>query len=417
MSHQIFSSIGVSVSKCRVCETEYRPFISFGKQPIANGFLTPDKFKDEYFFEMQVGFCENCKMVQLIDQPDREMMFHENYAFFSSTSNHMQIHFKNTALKLKERFLKNSDPFVVEIGSNDGIFLKNFHELNVRHLGVEPSKNVAEVAKSKGINTVNEFFDKTLALKAIELNGKAHLIYSANVICHIPYINSIFSGVEALLASDGVFVYEDPYLGDIIQKTSYDQIYDEHVFFFSVMSVSELAKKNNLEVFDVEPIETHGGSMRYFIAPKGARAITENVSRQLQVEKNLKLDELKTYEQFKKNVENSREELVSLLKKVKSEGKRVVGYAATSKSTTILNYCQIGPDLVEFISDTTPLKHNKFSPGMHIPVKEYSEFSKKHPEYALLFGWNHSKEIKAKEQSFMSSGGKWIEYVPNVHVE
>ncbi|MES2767728.1 MAG: class I SAM-dependent methyltransferase [Bdellovibrionota bacterium] len=403
-------------TSCRVCEKKLESFISFGNQPIANGFLSPDQFSKEYFFELSVGFCNECKMAQLISQPDAKMMFHENYAFFSSTSKYMEQHFATVADKLSDKVLPKEDPFVLEIGSNDGIFLQNFKNKNIRHLGVEPSANVAKCAMEKGINTTTEFFDKELAAQIVSKNGTADLIFSANVICHIPNINSIYQGVKKLLSPKGYFVYEDPYLGDIIQKTSYDQIYDEHVFFFSALSVSNLAQRNGLELVDVEHIETHGGSMRYFIAHAGAQKVSQAVKKQIEFEKNIGLENLETYIKFSKNVENSKEKLFSLLKKLKLDGKRVVGYAATSKSTTVTNYCNITPDLVEFISDTTPLKQNKFSPGVHIPVKSPDQFKSQYPDYALLFGWNHAKEIMEKEQDFVSKGGKWIVYVPEVKV-
>lgn len=402
---------------CRVCDNQVEPFISFGKQPIANGFLSQEQFSNEHYFELKVGFCSHCNMVQLIDQPQRELMFHENYAFFSSTSQHMKKHFSVAAHQFMDRFLaSNKNPFVVEIGSNDGIFLQNFKEKQIRHVGVEPSANVAAFAAKQGIETVNKFFDEELALDLKKQHGTADLIFSANVICHIPNINSIFSGVEHLLSPNGVFVYEDPYLGDIIQKTSYDQVYDEHVFFFSALSVSYLAEKNGLELVDVEPLSTHGGSMRYFIARKGSREIGSAVGKQILFEKGLKLDRMDTYVQFRKNVETSREQLMQLLNQMKNEGKRVVGYAATSKSTTVTNYCGITDKLVEFICDTTPLKQNKFSPGAHIPVKSHEHFKNNYPDFALLFGWNHAKEIMEKEQDFVRQGGRWIVYVPEVKI-
>lgn len=404
------------MSKCRICNTDYSEFINFGPQPIANGFITEDKKDNEYFFEMKVGHCPNCNMVQLIDQPEREKMFHGEYPFFSSLSKHMQVHFKNFSETIQQKYLQNvNDPFVVEIGCNDGIMLKNFADKKIRHLGVEPSENVAKVASEKGINVTSKFFDYDLAVNAKEQYGAADAILSANVICHIPYIDSIFSGVEKLLSEKGIFAYEDPYLGDIVEKTSYDQIYDEHVFFFSAISVSYLAKKFNLELVDVEAQPTHGGSMRYYIARKGAFTPSENVSSLIKNEKELGLDNANTFENFRKNVEKSRDDLVGLLEKLKNEGKRVVGYGATSKSTTVLNYCNIDKNLIEFISDTTPLKQGKVSPGKHIPIRPYEDFKENLPDYALLFAWNHRKEIMEKEEAF-SSSKKWITYVPEVQV-
>tara|TARA_B100001093_G_C26584382_1_gene908712 strand:- start:215 stop:925 length:711 start_codon:yes stop_codon:yes gene_type:complete len=235
--------------------------------------------------------------------------------------------------------------------------------------------------------------------------------------CHIPYLHSVVAGVKSLLKPKGILTFEDPYLGDIIEKTSYDQIYDEHVYYFSVNSISNLFEQHGLEVIDVLPQDVHGGSMRYVIAHKGAYEVSGNVAKQLEKEHQLGLHLSETYEKFKKNVEKSRDDLMDVLNKLQSEGKRVVGYAATSKSTTVTNYCGITPEHLEFISDTTPIKQGKYSPGAHIPVKNYEEFKNNYPDYALLFGWNHSKEIMANETGFVFSGGKWICYVPEVTIQ
>jgi len=352
----------------------------------------------------------------LVEQPDREMMFHENYAFFSSTSTRMTAHFKEFAELVVNEYFASEDPFVVELGSNDGIMLQNFAEARIRHLGVEPSANVAEVAINKGISTISEFFDEKLAERIVAENGQADAVLAANVMCHIPYLHSVGAGIKLLLKPGGVLMFEDPYLGDIVEKTSYDQIYDEHAFYFSVASVSYLFEKHGLEVVDVMPQDVHGGSMRYVIAHKGARAVSEAAVRQREKEGRLGLHSAETFEQMRRNIESSRDKLKEILTDLKSDGKRVVGYAATSKSTTVTNYCGITSDLVEFISDTTPIKQGKYSPGAHIPVRAYEEFSADYPEYALLFGWNHAEEIMAKEQKFMESGGKWIVYVPEVKI-
>jgi len=402
--------------QCLTCKSNYEPFISFGKMPIANGFLTPDQFDDEYFFEMKVGFCANCKMVQLANQPDRERMFHQNYAFFSSTSSRMALHFKEFADSIKQKYLPSADAFVVEIGSNDGIMLQNFAEKGIAHLGIEPSANVAKVAIQKGIKTTSEFFDEELAGKIVVDHGKADAILAANVMCHIPCLHSVAAGVKILLKPEGVLAFEDPYLGDIIEKTSYDQIYDEHAFYFSLESVSHLFEQYDLEVVDTIHQNVHGGSMRYVIAHKGKKEISPEVQKLREKEKRFGLQSPKTFELLCENIKISRDKLLAVLTDLKSQGKRVVGYAATSKSTTVTNYCGITPDLVEYISDTTPIKQGKFSPGVHIPVKPYEEFCSNYPDYALLFGWNHAEEIMANEQEFVKSGGKWIVYVPEVGI-
>ncbi|MDO9580886.1 MAG: class I SAM-dependent methyltransferase [Bacteroidales bacterium] len=404
------------MKECLICNSQIEPFMSFGQMPLANGFLAPDKFADEYFFELSVASCPCCGMFQLMEQPNREMMFNEHYPFYSGSSKGMAVHFQEFAEHVKKDHLFSTDPFVVEIGSNDGIMLRHFADADIRHLGIEPSFNVAQVAIDNGINTISTFFDEDCASEIVKKYGQADAFLAANVMCHIPCLHSIVKGIGILLKPKGVVMFEDPYLGDVIENTSYDQIYDEHVFLFSLSSISYLFGQHDMEIIDIEPQETHGGSMRYVIARKGMHPVSERVHIQLEKEKSMGLNNPETYELFRKDCEHSRESLMALLQDLRRQGKRIIGYAATSKSTTILNYCGIGPDLIEFISDTTPIKQGKFSPGAHIPILPYEEFLVKYPDYALLFAYNHAKEIMAKEQKFMASGGKWIMYVPEVKV-
>ncbi|HWA73952.1 MAG TPA: class I SAM-dependent methyltransferase [Polyangiaceae bacterium] len=405
------------MSKCLISGADTETFLSFGRMPIANGFLDADQFGNEHFFELKVGYCPESKMVQLTELVERERMFHENYAFFSSTSRRMAEHFGRFAGFVESRYLEgSSDPFVVEIGSNDGIMLQHFAGRNVRHLGIEPSANVAKVAIDKGIRTISEFFDEALARRIVAEHGQADAFMGANVMCHIPYMHSVMAGVRLLLKPTGVLVFEDPYLGDIVEKTSYDQIYDEHAFYFSVASVEYLVARHELELIDVIAQPVHGGSMRYVIGHRGARPVSENVSKQRRLEQQLGLDRAETYQQFARQVAQSKQDLMTLLGDLKRQGKRVAAYGATSKSTTVTNYCGITPELVEYISDTTPIKQGKFSPGAHIPVVPHERFASGYPDCALLFAWNHAQEIMAKEQAFRDQGGKFILYVPKVHL-
>ena len=391
--------------------------MSFGRMPIANGFLKVEEIPSEYFFELAPAFCEPCGMFQLVEQPPPDKMFHGQYAFYSSTSRYMQVHFEKFAQSVISGVLADrADPFVVELGSNDGIMLRNFHARGMRHLGVEPSVNVAEVARSRGINTISAFFGVKLAGEIEAENGRADAILAANVMCHIPDLPGVADGVRRLLKPDGVFVFEDPYLGDMIAKTAYDQIYDEHVFIFSATSVKNAFAPHGLELVDVAPQKTHGGSMRYTLAPMKSRPATSAVGECLARERKQGLGRPETYVQFKQNCETSRSRLMEMLNSLRREGRRVVGYGATSKSTTVTNYCGITPEHVEFISDTTPIKQGKLSPGAHIPVRPYDEFVRAFPDYALLFAWNHADEIRENEQSFVGGGGRWIVYVPEVKV-
>ena len=401
--------------QCLICENEYQPFIDFGDMPIANAFATKEELKDEYTFPMKVGFCESCNMVQLIEQPDREKMFHENYAFSLQLKLHERA-FQTFTSSVSELQGLNRNSFVVEIGSNDGTMLQNFVSENIPCLGVEPSKNVAQVARDKGIEVITDFFDQALAEKITQSHQKADAILSANVMCHIPYMHSIYYGVKSLLKEDGVFVFEDPYLGEVIEKTSFDQIYDEHVFLFSAHSVSHLAGMHDLELINVEPQITHGGSMRYTIAHKGTKTVSAHVKGLMQQERGLGLDKKEVYQGFANGVDKIKADLIELLTKLKSEGKKVVAYGATSKSTTVTNYFGITPELVECIYDTTPIKQNKVSPGAHIPVLPYEQFRSRNPDYVLLFAWNHAAEIMEKEKDYMGADRHWITYIPSVTV-
>ena len=384
--------------------------------PIANGFLEPKDVASEYFFELEVGYCPESRMVQLTQLVEKERLFHDHYAFFSSTSRRMAEHFERFATDVRERYIEDpANAFVCEIGSNDGIMLQHFARAKIRHLGIEPSQNVAEAGRARGVNAISEFFDEQLAQRIVDEYGQADAFLGANVMCHIATIHTVAAGIRRLLKPKGVLVFEDPYLGDIVEKTSYDQIYDEHVFYFSAASVSHLFGMHGLELVDVEPQQVHGGSMRYTIAHRGAHPVSDRVARQEARERELGLDRPETYARFADNVRKSRDELVALLSDLKRQGRRVAAYGATSKSTTVTNFGGITPELVEYFSDTTPIKQGKLSPGVHIPVSPYERFVKEPPDFALLFAWNHAQEILAKEKGYAERGGKFILYVPRVH--
>jgi methylation protein EvaC len=385
--------------------------------PLGNGFLGTENIKGEYFFPMEIGYSEVSMMLQLIEQPTPEKMFHDHYAFYSSTSSFMAQHFKQFAQQVMQSgYLAKDDSFVVELGCNDGIMLKNFAEKRVRHLGIEPSLNVAQEANKQGVRTRSDFFTEVLAETIVREDGQADAFLAANVMCHIPDIVGVVKGIKKLLKPTGVVMFEDPYLGDVVAKTSYDQIYDEHVFLFSALSIQYLFGLQGMELIDVLPQKTHGGSMRYVIAHQGAYPVKDSVKQIIAKEKAQGLDKLATFDTFRANVDQSRSKLVALLKDLKAQGKKVAGYAATSKSTTILNYCGIGPDLIEYICDTTPIKQGKLSPGVHIPVVPYESFKTNPPDYAVLLAWNHAEEIMAKEKEYVAAGGKWIVHVPDVKV-
>ena len=407
----------MALNLCRVNGSHLTKVLDFGMQPLGNGFITEEQKLGEYFFRMEIGYSETSMMLQLLKQPLPEKMFHDHYAFYSSTSKYMANHFKSFAEDvISSVYLNKDDPFIIELGCNDGIMLKNFSQLGFRHLGIEPSINVAQEANKQGIQTVSKFFTEELARDIVDGQGQADVFLAANVMCHIPDILNVVRGISLLLKPTGVAIFEDPYLGDVVAKTSYDQIYDEHVFLFSGLSIQYLFGRYDMELIDVLPQKTHGGSMRYVIAHKNTYAINESVKNLIDAERFQGLDHLETFDLFRINVEKSKADLVKLLKALKAQGKKIAGYAATSKSTTVLNYCGIGADLVDYICDTTPIKQGKLSPGMHIPIVPHEIFKNEPPDYAILLAWNHAEEIMTKESDYVLNGGKWIIHVPEVKI-
>ncbi|MCE7003153.1 class I SAM-dependent methyltransferase [Kibdelosporangium philippinense] len=404
-----------TTTQCRICAGTVREFIDFGRQPLSDAFVVPGDTQEEFFFRLATGICDTCTMVQLMEEVPRDRMFHEAYPYLSSGSAYMRTHFEELAKRFLATELTGEDAFIVELGSNDGIMLKAVAEAGVRHLGVDPS-GVADLAAAKGIRVRKDFFEEATAADIRANERPADVIYAANTLCHIPYMDSILKGVNTLLGPNGVFVFEDPYLGDIVERTSFDQIYDEHFFFFTARSVQEMARRHGLELVDVERIPVHGGEVRYTLALTGARKPTNAVAELLAWEAERELSEYATLERFATKVKKNKEDLIALLTKLRDAGKRVVGYGATAKGATVNNFCGITPDLVQFISDTTPAKQGKLSPGQHIPVHEHKQFADNYPDYALLYAWNHADEIMNAEQAFRDAGGKWILYVPDVHV-
>ena len=390
--------------KCKITHKPIKPFMSFGKMPIANGFLEKQDFSKEYFYNMEVGFSEDLSLLQLNDHPKPEVMFNKNYPFFTSSSKHMIEHFKNYANFVRKYLNTNSK--LIEIGSNDGTFLKNFSNNSNNIVGFEPSKNVAELAQKNKVPTINSFFNKKTIANINEYLGNTDLICASNVICHIPDLNDLIKSVDMLLSLDGTFVFEEPYLGSMFDQVSYDQIYDEHIYVFSVSSVSKIFERFNLYLVDAIPQKTHGGSMRYVVKRKNDKS--SQIKKIIEEEKIKKLDQIESCLMFKNNCEISKKRIVDKINILKNQGKSICGYAATSKSTTILNYCQIGCDQIDYICDTTSEKIGKFSPGMHIPIKDMDYFRKNQTDCIYLFAWNHKLEIMNKEKNFK---GHWFSHV------
>jgi len=396
--------------KCKLTNKTLKPFMSFGQMPLANGFLHKNDFSSEYFYEMEVGFSEDLSLFQLNDHPTPNEMFNEKYPFFTGSSEFMKLHFKEFAEWIKSNFLKTNSK-LIEIGSNDGTFLQNFKNSNINYIGFEPSPNIALKANANNIRTIDKFFNFESILQLKNFEKETDVICASNVICHIPNLKNLILTIEKLLSKKGLFIFEEPYLGSMFKKVSYDQIYDEHIFMFSINSVKKVFSLFDLELIDVLPQETHGGSMRYTVGRKNEHTISNNVINGLSDEKKNNLDTLESCLDFKKKCEISKKNLLNKLLELKKNNKKICGYAATSKSTTILNYCNINSEIIDFICDTTKEKIGKFSPGTHIPIVSTSHFHKNIPDIAYLFAWNHKKEILEKEKEFLSNGGQWISHV------
>ncbi|ONI76356.1 SAM-dependent methyltransferase [Actinosynnema sp. ALI-1.44] len=399
---------------CRLCGGLVDELLDLGRQPLANSFPRPDQTTDEFFYRLAMGACRDCSMMQLLEEVPRDLKYHDGYPYRASGSATHRDHFTSVATNFLARELSTKDAFVVEIGCNDGVMLARIAKAGVRHLGVEPAGGVAELAAAKGIDVLREFFEEETAVRIRSTHGPADVIFAANTICHIPYADSLMRGVAALLKPGGIFVFEEPYLGTVINGMAFDQLYDEHFYFFTVRSVQSMARRFGFELIDAEPTPLHGGSMRYTLALPGQRARTANVRSLLAQEEELTKPD--TYRRFRSAVERIRHDLVGLLEQLKQDGRTVVGYGAPGKVTTVTNYCGIGPDLVPYVCDSTPSKQHRLVPGTHIPVRPPDAFRDPYPDYALLFAWNHADEIIAKEQAFLEAGGSWILYVPEVRV-
>ncbi len=396
--------------KCKITGDKLSPFMSFGKMPSANGFLDENNFDNEFFYEMEVGFSSKVSLLQLNEFSNPVKVHNDRYPFYTSSSTNMKKHFNQFAHWLKEKYLHNGSK-LIEVGSNDGTLLENFKNTDIEAVGFEPSITIAELANKKNIKTLSKFFNSQNLDEIKNFHSSVDVICSANVIAHIPDLKDVIKCVDKLLSSKGLLIFEEPYLGSMFSKISYDQIYDEHIFMFSVNSIKKIFDLFDFELIDVLPQVTHGGSMRYVIARKNKHKKSEIVSRFLDEEQSKKLDTIESCLDFKKGCELSKKMTLEKLNKFKSNNKKICGYAATAKSTTVLNYCDIGTDLIDYICDTTNEKIGKFSPGKHIPVVPMSHFKDNMPDIAFLFAWNHKEEIFLKEKEFKKNGGTWFSHV------
>ena len=395
----------IKYSKCFLTGKKIPKIIDFGKMPIANKFHKNKNEKVSYF-NMSLSYNKKYSLAQLSNAPSPKKLFNDKYAFLSSTSKSMDEHFKKTANEIKKK-ISQKKISISEIGCNDGIFLKHFKSHD--HLGIEPSKNVASIAKKKNIKVINEFLNLR-TVKKYNLKDKFDCVYSANVICHIKNLGEIFASVKKMLKQDGLFIFEDPYLGDILKKGSYDQIYDEHIYYFSASSVRKIAKDYGLILIDAKSLETHGGSMRYYILNKNKHSQSKKLLSIINYEKKNFIDNISSIYQFKREINILKEKFKKKIIDLKNKNVDVYGYGATSKSSTILHYCNINNNQIKGIFDNSRTKINKLSPGKKIKIINHNKIKKILPKYCILFAWNHYKEIMNKESK---KEIRWISHLSN----
>jgi len=384
-------------------------FLNLGKQPIANRFLHASEIDTEFFYNLRVGFDIETKLITHMEYVDPPMMFNETYSYRGSMSKTMINHFAEFSEMIKTTLYPSK---VLEIGSNDGVFLKNW---NIKHTyAVEPCRNFANETNNLGYKTYPEFWTLKLADQIKFEHGEMDLIFSANCICHIPDLDETFKAVHTLLSDNGMFIFEDPSLAQMVNTNSYDQIYDEHPHIFSIIALKNILKRNGLTIVKVDNTNVHGGSNRVYVKKSTyATSIHPSVYHNIQFERILGLDNIETFYAFANKVNQSKLDLIKLLTRCKELGKKVISYGATSKSTTVFNYCGITPELIDYVIDTTPEKIGKLTPGSHIPIKESNGIDTD-VDVAYLGAWNFSAEIMNKEKDYIDRGGKFITHVPIV---
>jgi SAM-dependent methyltransferase len=408
--------------RCRICGANLEePFLSLGKSPVANSLLTKeDLHKMEPYFPLDLYVCQSCWLVQLEEFEAPEKIFSSDYPYFSSYSESWLKHCKNYAEMMVERFGFDKNSFVVEVGSNDGYLLQYFKEHNIPVLGVEPAENVARTAIEKGIPTDITFFNTSYAKKLREKVKLADLIIGNNVLAHNPNLHDFVEAMKVALKPNGIITMEFPHLMRLIQENQFDTIYHEHFSYFSFYAVKKLFSLHELEIFDVEEIPTHGGSLRIYAKHKGANskllATTKRVEDLLEKEKDFGLFDLQTYSNFRRKVEATKRAFLLFLIQAKNEGKKIVGYGAPAKASTLLNYCGVRTDFIDYTVDRNPHKQGKFIPGVHIPIKHPDKIKEDKPDYVIIFPWNIKDEIMEQLKYIREWGGKFVVPIPELKV-
>ena len=401
---------------CRSCHgSALVPIVSLGDMPLANSYLRPeDMAAPEPRYPLELVRCPGCQLVQITCTVPPEVLFRD-YLYLSSYSTTMLEHAERLVARLiAERHL-GSTSLAAEVASNDGYLLQYYLRAGVPVLGIEPARNVAELARKRGIRTVEEFFDAQVAAK-LRAEGPADVIHANNVLAHVADLNGFVEGFRVLLAEGGVLVSESPYLGDFLRKVEFDTIYHEHLCYYSLTALVHLFRRHGLEIEDCEHVPIHGGSLRIFARHAGVARPTSRVAELLESERGWGVSENRPYAAFAAEIERVKRELVARIRELRARGHRICAYGAAAKGTVLLNACGLTRDDIEFVCDRNPLKQGRVMPGVHIPIVAPSELGARRPEYCVLFAWNVADEIRRLESAWVAGGGKFIVPLPVVEV-
>jgi hypothetical protein len=402
--------------KCRFCQTELKEvFIDLFNSPASNSFLTAEQLNEpELFYPLKVYTCHNCFLVQVDEYKKSDTIFDSSYVYFSSYSRSWLEHASDYVEKMTKRFSLNNKSQVVEVASNDGYLLQYFVKKNIPVLGIEPTSNTAEVAKTKGIESIIDFFGVRLAKDLRARNIKADLLLGNNVLAHVPDIVDFTRGLKILLNDEGVITMEFPHLVQLIENNQFDTIYHEHFSYLSFTTVKKIFEAAGLAMFDVEEILTHGGSLRIYAKHQedNSKEISVNVLNLLNKENQKGIKELNYYRGFQQQALKVKLSVLDFLQIQKGAGKKVAAYGAAAKGNTLLNYCGVKADLIDFVVDANPHKQNKFLPGSHIPVVNEQYLKEQKPDYVIIFPWNIKEEVKTQLSYIREWDGKFIIAIP-----
>ena len=403
---------------CRLCGGNRLTLVlNLAPTPPANAFVSRDELdKPQPCFPLDIFFCEDCRHVQLLDVVNPSVLF-ENYVYVSGTSPSFVAHFESYARDILARFKPAPGSLVLDIGSNDGTLLRFFQSAGMKVLGVDPARSIAEEATRKGIKTLSTFFSPKLAKEIRAQYGEAKVITGNNVFAHIDDLESIVEGIRALLAPDGVFVFEVSYLVDVFEKTLFDTIYHEHLDYHSVKPLVPFFQRLGMELIEALPVSSHGGSLRGMAQLKGGpHPVGKSVAEAIAREEKLGLDRASTFQQFGKNINALKAALGKLLRELKSQGKKIAGFGAPAKATTLMYHFEIGPEVIDFIVDDSPLKQGLFTPGFHVPVVPSSAMYERKPDHVLLLAWNFAGPIMKSHRAYTDAGGHFIIPLPQLEV-